>query len=220
MSTPGTAVAFQQPTSAATEFQALRFLIQQRLLRVQTATLVQVQAVHGGGVGPIGTVDVLPLVGQVDGAGNVVPHVTLFDRPYCRLQSGGTRAVILDPAVGDVGVMVFASRDISSVIANVASNQKKVASPPSSARTFNYADGLYLLSCLSNETPTEFIEFVPAGGIKLQTAGTFTAQAASINLNGATVSGSGEVTDAAGKVLGTHTHGGVQTGGGISGPPS
>jgi hypothetical protein len=220
MTATGSAVAFQQPTSAATEFQALRFLIQQRLLRVQTVTLVQVQAVHDGGVGPIGTVDVLPLVGQVDGAGNVVPHETIYGRPYCRLQSGGARAVILDPAAGDVGVMVFASRDISSVIANVASGQKKVAAPPSSNRYFNYADGLYLFACLGEQTPTEFIEFIPAGGIRLQTSGTFTVQAASIDLNGATISGSGEVTDAAGKVLGTHTHGGVQTGGGTSGPPT
>ena len=219
MSAPS-ATAFQQPISAATEFQALQFFLKQRLLKVRTTTLVQVQEVHGGGVGPIGTVDVLPLVGQVDGAGNVIPHVTLYGRPYCRLQAGGVRAVILDPAIGDVGVMVFASRDISSVIANVASNQQKVAAPPASGRTFNYADGLYLFTCLSNQTPTEFLEFIPSGGIRLQTAGTFTVQAANINLNGATISGSGEVTDALGKVLGTHTHGGVQTGGGTSGPPS
>jgi GpV Apex motif len=220
MSATPSAVAFQQPTSAATEFQALRFFVQQRLLRVQTVTLVQVQAVHGGGVGPIGTVDVLPLVGQVDGAGNVVPHQTIFGRPYSRIQAGGVRAVILDPAPGDIGVMVFASRDLSSVIANGASGKQKVAAPPGSARYFNYADGLYLFTCVGNQTPTEYLEFVPSGGIRLQTAGTFTVSAGSINLNGATISGSGEVTDGLGKILGTHTHGGVQTGGGTSGPPT
>src|SRR5689334_17719037 len=105
------ATPLQTLTDGATEFQMLRFFLQQRLLKVQTATLVKVQAVHGGGVGPIGTVDVLPLIDQVDGAGNIVPHVTIYGRPYCRWQ-GGANAIVLDPQVGDIGLMVFGSRDL------------------------------------------------------------------------------------------------------------
>lgn len=202
------ATPLQQPTDADTDFQALRFFVKQRLLKIQTSTLVEVQAVHGGGVGPIGTVDVLPLVNQVDGAGNSIPHKTIYGRPYSRLM-GGASAVIMDPAVGDKGLMVFASRDLTAVI--VSQEQ----SPPPSLRTYSYADGLYVFSCLSDGDPTQYIEFVPNdGGINVKTSGAFNVDAASMtvttsgatNINGAQISSAGEVTDADGKVLGTHTH--------------
>lgn len=195
----------------------LRFFLQQRLLRVQTAMLVQVQAVHGGGVGPVGTVDVIPLVGQVDGAGNVVPYdVPIHARPYCRVM-GGANAVVLDPAVGDIGLMVFAARDISSVV------KSGKPSPPASGRTFDYADGLYVFGCL-NGNPTQYVEFA-ADGLHLVSPQAITLQAPNItfagtvNANGATISTAGEITDAAGKVLGTHEHTGVTSGGSNTGPP-
>lgn len=193
MSTPPNQVfPQQQPTSAATEYQALQFMVLQRLMRVQTAILVKIEAVHGGGLGPVGTCDVLPLVDQIDGAGNVVPHQTIYGRPYLR-QQGGASAVILDPSVGDLGLMVFCSRDISSVIASGASG------PPASRRIFSYADGLYVGGALNGE-PTQYIEFLPAGaGITIVSPGPVT-------INGAQISASGEISDAAGVVLGTHEH--------------
>lgn len=221
MSTPASQIAtpFQEPTSGASDIQALRFLILQRLLNVQTISVVRVVAVNPGGVGPVGTVDVLPLVGQVDGSGTVIPHVTIFKRPYVRLQ-GGVNAVILDPVVGDLGVCLFCSRDISAVITS------KAPSPPSSKRLFDYADGLYLGGVL-NATPQNYVQFASDGTIKLKStvAIDLTAPAVNItttgntNINGAIVSPAGEVTDALGKVLGTHLHSGVQTGGGNTGPP-
>lgn len=213
MSTPAEQIAspFQGPTSGASEFQALRFLLSQRLRRVQTAILVQVQAVHGGGVGPVGTVDVVPLVDQVDGAGNAVPHVTIYSRPYARIQ-GGTNAFILDPQIGDIGLMVFCSRDISAVIAS------KQHGPPPSARVFNYADGLYLGGYL-NATPQAYIEFAQNGAITVVAPSLTITTTGAVNINGAVVSHAGEVTDALGKVLGTHIHSGVQSGSNNSGPP-
>lgn len=222
MSTPASQLAtpFQEPTSAATEIQSLRFLILQRLLRVQTITVVRVVAVDPGAVGPVGTVDVLPLVGQVDGAGNVIPHQTIFRRPYVRIQ-GGVNAVILDPVVGDLGVCMFASRDISAVITS------KAQSPPSSKRLFDYADGLYLGGVL-NDTPQNYVQFESDGTIKVVSTVAIDLQAPTVNItttgnvnvNGAIITPAGEVKDALGKVLGTHTHSGVQPGGGTSGPPT
>ena len=93
----------------------MQFLISQALNRVSTATLVKVVSVtNAGGLSPVGFVDVQPLVNQLDGAGNAVPHGVLHRLPYFRLQ-GGADAVILDPKVGDIGMAAFANRDISLV---------------------------------------------------------------------------------------------------------
>lgn len=196
--TNGTATPLQQATSADTDFQAQEFFVLSRILNRQTVTVVQVMAVTPPADGLVGTVDVLPLVGQVDGAGNVIPHETIYGRPYSRVQ-GGQNAFIMDPVVGDIGVMVFASRDISSVIAS-----QKTA-PPASGRLFSYADGLYLYS-IARGTPTQSIAFSPTG-ITITTPQKVTINATGgVNINGAQISGAGEVTDAAGKVLGTHEH--------------
>jgi hypothetical protein len=227
MSATGESIAtpFQKPHSEATEYQALQFLLLQRLMKVQTSILVEIEAVHGGGLGPVGTVDVLPLVDQVDGAGNAVPHQTIYGRPYIRWQ-GGNNAVILDPQAGDLGLCVFCSRDISSVIAS------KEHGPPASGRIFSYADGLYVGGAL-NGTPTSYLQWLANGTINvvspqavniqclnatLDVEDTLTIDAATVNItaalnitgpvnaNGAQISEAGEITDADGVVLGTHDH--------------
>ena len=140
------------PWSGAGAYNTLVQIIQNQLSKVQTATLVKVVAcTNEGGVSPFGFVDVLPLVAQVAGDGTAIPHVTLFELPYLRLQGGGN-AVILDPQVGDLGIAIFASRDITSVVANQA------ASSPGSPRQFNFADGLYLGGLL-NSAPTQYLQF-------------------------------------------------------------
>lgn len=224
MSTPGNlAVPFQGPTSSATDFQALQFFLEQRLRKVQTSILVEVLAVQPAGTGElsgtVGTVDVQILVDQVDGAGNVVPHVKLFGRPYSRIQ-GGQNAYICDPQVNDIGLMVFGSRDLSNVIESL------VNSPPGSNRLFSYADGLYVGGYL-NGAPVNYVRIADNGAIDIVSTQSVSITAptvsitttGNVDINGAIISSAGEVTDAAGKVLGTHIHSGVQPGGGDSGPP-
>ena len=179
----------QKPTSGATEYQTWQFMIMQRLLRAQTITLVQVKAVYGGGTEAGGTVDVLPLVDQVDGAGNAIPNQKLFNRPFMRAQ-GGQSAFIVDPEEGDIGVMVFGSRDLSAAL---ASGQE---GPPASLREFNYADGLYLLS-IPRVAATTYIQISSAGIVM---------RASTVNINGATISSSGIITDGDGIVSNTHVH--------------
>lgn len=159
------------------EYGALMFLINQALARLSTATLVRVVSVtNAGGVEPVGFVDVQPLVNQLDGAGNATPHAVLHQLPYFRLQ-GGTDAVILDPKEGDVGIAVFASRDISAV------KSSKGQANPGSWRSHDMADGLYVGGLL-NGTPVQYVQFT-ASGINVVSPSKVTVQAPNIELNAA-----------------------------------
>lgn len=147
---------FQNVTGFGSEFNAQLFLIQSVLATVRTATLVQVQScTNAGGIAAVGTVNVLPLTNMVDAAGNQTPHGTLYSLQYARVQ-GGANAVVIDPVAGDIGLAVFADRDVSSVIAN------KGQANPGSNRMFDMADGIYLFSVLT-KAPTQYVQFDSAG---------------------------------------------------------
>lgn len=213
MPATGTATPLQRPKDTATQEQAIQFMILARLLKVQTTTLVKVETVHGGGLGPVGTVDVLPLVDQTDGAGNAIPHKTIYGRPYVRWQ-GGANAIILDPQEGDLGLMVFGSRDLSAVI---ASGQH---GPPPSYRNFAYPDGLYVGGMLNAE-PTSFLQWLTNGQINVTSPVEVDITAPVIKLTGGgkvvEISSAGIMLD--GILWETHPHSGVTTGSGNTGPP-
>jgi hypothetical protein len=169
----------KQPGDASTEFNVFEFIVESLLSKKATATLVQVKGVtNAGGVSPVGYVDILPLVNQIDGAGNAVPHGVIYHCPYQRLQGGGN-AVIIDPQVGDIGIAIFADRDISSVAAN------KGQANPGSRRRFDMADGLYIGGVL-NGTPTQYVEFSTAG-IKIHSPTAINLEAPDVQINAATV---------------------------------
>src|SRR3954470_11838233 len=89
----------QNPSSATSEYNTHAFVIRQILSQISTATLVQIKAVtNAGGIAPVGFVDVLPLVNQIDGGNGAMPHGVVHNVPYFRLQ-GGANAIILDPQV-------------------------------------------------------------------------------------------------------------------------
>lgn len=143
-------------TSGNTELSRVSFIVERILARVSTATLVTIQAVtNTGDASPVGFVDVQPLVAQLSGDGKATPHGTIYNIPYLRLQ-GGKNAIILDPHVGDIGICVFANRDISSVKAT------KKAGNPGSQRRFAMSDGLYLGGVL-NGVPEQFLRFSGSG---------------------------------------------------------
>lgn len=161
--------------NTASQFNAIAFLVQSMLAGIATAALVQVKGVtNNGGVSPSGFVDIQPMVNQVDGDGNAVPHGTIYHCPYFRLQ-GGANAVILDPQVGDVGIAVFASRDISSATA------ARAVANPGSARTFDYADGLYIGGVL-NGAPTQYVQF-SEDGITVSSPAAVTINAPDVTVN-------------------------------------
>lgn len=150
----------QIPTDASDDFNATAFLVSQMTGRMETMKLVQVVAVHGGAgaIAPAGTVDVLPLVNQVDGGGHATTHGTVFGIPWSRVQ-GGANAVVCDPVIGDVGYVVASDRDIS----NVKATGKR--SNPGSSRRFNIADGVYAGGAL-NVAPDQYLVFT-ADGVRL-----------------------------------------------------
>lgn len=205
-----TASTNQQPRDVATEYGTIQFIVQQLLNGVATATLVRVMAcTNDGGVTPVGTVDVQLLVDQVTGDGQTVPHGTVFKAPYNRIQ-GGTYAVILDPQPGDIGVCVFASRDISAVKADpeaARTRQPIAGAPPGSKRVYSLSDALYVASVL-NPTPTDYVQFnsegirvvspnrvrVESPTIELIASEVVNIQAPTINLKGDVAQTDGDVT--------------------------
>lgn len=196
-----------KPTTQWGEFNNIAFLVQQALLKVQTATLVRIEScTNNGGLDPVGSVDVTPLVNQIDGKGNATPHATIYNVPYLRVQ-GGANAIIIDPQAGDVGVCVFASRDITKV-----KSTKKQANP-GSWRQYSFSDGLYLGGML-NGTPSQYIQFNNSGVTITSPLVTINGN---VNVNGEVVV-TGNVTGQ-GTSLHTHKHSGVQPGGGQTGVP-
>ncbi|QMV32360.1 hypothetical protein T2_00043 [Ralstonia phage Elie] len=223
---------------------ALRFKILQIVRGIHTAQLVKVLAVRPDSF--TGQVDVQPLIVDITTDDLVVEQAPIYGVPYMRLQ-GGESAVILDPVVGDIGLAVFAERDITQL------KSTRAEAPPNTDRAYSAADGLYLGGFL-NAAPTQFVRMNhPAAGIDIVSPGAISLQAgttvhiqsgttttvdapggfivnANMTLNGSmsqTRAGAGNSVFAApittpDVILPTfnvagHKHGGVQTGGGDTG---
>lgn len=150
------------PSTPRFEYNTLAFVIQQLLQEMQTATLVKViSCSNDGGLAPWGTVVVQPLVFQMTGARQAVPHGELCSIPYFRLQ-GGSSAFIIDPVENDIGIAIFCSRDISNVKANPAAVVAAGGATPGSFAQFDWADGLYM-GGFCNLEPTQYVLMGPAG---------------------------------------------------------
>ena len=123
--------------------------------RTYTATLVKIDAVQPGDTGPVGFVDATDLVQQMNGSNEGIPNSVMRGLPYFRLQ-GGANAVIIDPKPGDIGLAVFARRDISAV------KRTRTEGKPPSLRTHDVSDGLYIGGLL-NGAPSQWIHFLDSG---------------------------------------------------------
>lgn len=141
------------------DYNTIAFVFRMLMAEVQTATLVEViECSNSGGLSPVGTVTVQPLVNQMSGGRLATPHGQIYGCVYTRLAgAGGKQAVIIDPSPGQLGLMVFCSRDISAVIAAAA------AANPGSFRVFNWADGVLVMTLPLGITPTEYIQFTQDG---------------------------------------------------------
>ncbi|WP_233868741.1 Gp138 family membrane-puncturing spike protein [Paraburkholderia adhaesiva] len=157
MSAPtSAAVTSIRPWSLAGEYARQRTVVEQLLTRVRTAYLGKVIAARqNGAIEGAGTVDVQPLAGQLDGAGNVIAHGVIYGIPYLRL-AGGANAVILDPQAGDIGLVAVCDRDSSSVIANAG------AATPGSLRRHDLSDSVYVTTVLGT-APQQYVAFSPDG---------------------------------------------------------
>ncbi len=220
------AISLTQATTANTDFTALKFMIDQALSRIETATLVKViSCTNDGGISPAGFVNVQPLVAQVDGNGNSYPHGVLNNLLYIRYQ-GGVNAIIIDPKPGDIGIAVFCSRDISTV------KSTRDVSPPGGYRQHDMSDGVYIGTVL-NVTPTNFIQ-IDNNQITITTPMTLTINATDVVVNADIVTVNAPSTQingdvnvngvitaddivVGGKSVLVHTHSGVQSGSNNSG---
>lgn len=182
---PSTTGAGQQdPSASASDYNQLLFVIQQELAKLSTVKVVQIKAVDTAAK----TVDVQPMVSELDGDSNSTPHGVVLGVNYLVFQYGKS-AMLADPVVGDIGIMMCADRDISAV-----KTAKKVA-PPGSFRQFDVADGIYIGGIL-NDAPEQWIRFNPDGGINLtdKFGNAIDSSDAGIAINGVVFSRTGEVT--------------------------
>ena len=181
---------------------ALDFFVNQKLKGIFTCDLVKVINVDDK------TLDVLPLVYDVSGDNEILKQEPIYGIPYCR-QQAGVNGVILKPEVGDLGVVVYARRDISSVVSSGGENV------PDTRRILSENDAIYLCSLASiMGNPTRFIEFTDSGI-------TMTPNT-KLTINGdVEVTGTITASDCiSGTISGkTHTHGGVASGGSNTGVP-
>jgi len=204
---------FANAEDAANEVDSLRFVMSQMINGMATAALVKVVAVDPGAE----TVDVHPMVRQIDGAGMGVDHGTIHGMPYF-VHRAGTAAVLVKPQLGDIGVAVFCHSDISVV------KETRMPANPATRRRFDWADGLYMGGFIG-ETPTTLVEVDDLNGV------TITVPADKhITLNGnvqhngdwvttGTITGQTDVV-AAGISGKSHKHGGITRGTGTSDAPA
>lgn len=164
MSDNQTYLGAQDASSDATHTNVTDFMIDQKLAQISTAKIVKIvkgpydkdgKSIAPGTVGPIGYVDVQPMVNQVDGRGDATAHGTVHRLSYHRNQ-GGLGAIINDPVVGDIGIMTVSDRDTSSVRAT-----DKVANP-GSRRKFDMADGTFVGTSQAR-MPEQYVTFKPDG---------------------------------------------------------
>lgn len=213
------AAGWQQIQDLSTEYGALRFVILSMLMKMQTFTVVRVISVSNNGeVAVAGTVDVRPLVQTAQADGTSIPHEIIYGVPYSRVQ-GGTNAIIMDPQVGDVGVVAFASRDLSGVKSDPSSPH---GAAPSSARAYDWSDAIYLGAVMWG-VPENYVRFPDDGSIEIVSPVKVRISAPAIELDGpvtatSTIDATGNVTGQ-GTSLHNHRHSGVATGGGNTGPP-
>ena len=176
------------PLDTASDFNVDALTIKRFLTTFRTAAVVQViSCTNSGDLAAVGFVDVQPMVNMLDGLGNAMPHGTVYNIPYFRVQ-GGTNAVIIDPEVGDIGLAIFADRDISAVKVN------RAVSNPGSFRRADMADGLYFGGFL-NAVPTQYFRFCSVGIYATDKNGnTIKMEAAGVTINGVLIDRSGNVS--------------------------
>lgn len=174
--------------TGANPFNAITFLAEQIAAGKAFAALVQVKSVTGGtAAGAPPRVSVQPMVNQVDGLGNQVPHGTIYNVPCFRLQ-GAYGAVVLDPGVGEIGVAVVCDRDISNVKSTAA------VSGPGSFRQNDWADGCYFGGFL-NAAPESYVA-ITSTGMQLVSPNPITISAENVTLDSAgNLVVKGDITD-------------------------
>lgn len=197
------------PHDAASQENAMAYAIRSILNGRASIEICSVKAVNDD------KCDVLPLVSGIRTDGTKIANIEVHNVLYWRLQAG-TRAVIMKPTVGDIGLLLICDKDITNV------KDSGTESVPGSLRRNNPSDGIYLGSIAAlMSTPTEYVELTGSGinivapnGLKI--TGDVSIEGAVTTTS--SITADGEITGN-GIALSSHVHGGVESGGSKTSEP-
>ena len=191
---------YQPPSSNTSDAEAFAFNFHRLLSSKFFVELVKVTAIHGEA--PNLTVDILPLLTQVDPTGAMIETSVIYGAPVFRLQRGAS-ALVMDPVVGDIGLALICDGDTTVVRAN------REPSVPGGRRRHSRSDAVYLGGVL-NTPPTEYVKF-NGNGIEVKSPGT-------VNINGLKILPDGRLQLVDGSIVDKHTHSGVSSGSSSTAP--
>ena len=113
--------------------------------------VVAIEKQEQRGVNIVGFVDIQLMIEQTNGQKKGNETAIVCNVPYVRIQ-GGTNAVIIDPEINDLGVAIFASRDITNF------KEARRQTPPATWRKFSISDAIYI-GGIRNQKPVQYIHF-------------------------------------------------------------
>ena len=183
------------------------FVMKQAIGKIVTAFCVKVVAVHDP---DDELIDVMPILYQQAASGDNVDHATIYNVPVARHQRG-TSAIIMRPQVGDIGLCIVSTQDIS--ILKKVKNFCKIGT----LRRHSYADAIYVMG-IFNAHPAQYVEFAD-NAINIVSPTAINMTAPDVLITGK-LTVTEDIMNRGSHVDSTHTHGGVQPGGGTSGVPS
>ena len=165
------------PDVLVDDMSALLYLIRTQIeSRVNTIDIVKIINVNEDN-----TIDVIPIIKNVDNDKNPIDEVPIYGIPYIEWQFG-TNTIKAKPAIGDIGLLLINKKDTSSINAGIVSNNSK----------FNTGNGIYLGGLKGfNATPTQFIEFKD-NEITITGTGTININATTANVNATMINLGGE----------------------------
>lgn len=190
----------RDPSDWSGAYNSTDFQIREAIAKIRTNIPVKIIAVNGGGVGKPPTVDVQIITNQINGVGDKTDHGIIYGIPITRSQ-GAAAAIIMDPVVGDTGLMSVADRDIS---ANKSTDGDQ--SNPGSYRRHSLSDGVYTGAAMMPVTPNRYIN-LNGPGITLsdEFGNTISTGADGVTINGLKIDLSGNLTTPGGVQAGTGT---------------
>lgn len=210
----------QDPRDVSCEGNALAYALQKMIGQYVFIEIVQVQNVNEitkSDGSTYKTLDVMPLLRGLTADREIMDSEPIYSIPYLRLQRGSS-GVIMDPEVGDIGLIAVCDRDVSNIL-----NTGKSAAPARPSQLHNATNAIYLTGIASlNGDPTQYVRFLP-DGIDI-------VSPLVVNINAPSVAITGDVTvdgdlTATGEVkakdiaLSSHVHGGVESGGSTTSGP-
>lgn len=174
---------------------------------MSTGELVQVTAVEASGLDPVGFVSVKFLTLRAGADNNNIELAEVHNVPYLRLQ-GGKNAVIIDPAVGDIGYCGICSRDTSLV------KRIRAMAAQNVYRVSDVSDAFYF-GGWSSQTAEQYIWF-DGNDVKIKANSRIVLDAPEVVATGK-ITATGIIESLADVVtkaisLFTHRHGGVASG--------